>query len=79
MKAHEIRLKTLEDVNNELFAAEEKLKTIRFQLVTSQLENYSLLTKTKREVARLKTIIREHELGIHKLSGSVDMAQGDEK
>ena len=79
MKAHEIRLKTLEDVNNELFAAEEKLKTIRFQLVTSQLENYSLLTRTKREVARLKTIIREHELGIHKLGEPVDIAQGEDK
>ena len=79
MKAHEIRLKTLEDVNNELFAAEEKLKTIRFQLVTSQLENYSLLTRTKREVARLKTIIREHELGIHKLGEPIDIAQGEDK
>ena len=79
MKAHEIRLKTLEDVGNELFAAEEKLKTIRFQLVTSQLENYSLLTRTKREVARLKTIIREHELGIHKLGKPVDIAQGEDK
>lgn len=67
MKSHEIREKTLEDVKNDLLASEENLRTIRFQLVTSQLENTSLLAKTKREIARLQTIIREHEKGIHKL------------
>jgi large subunit ribosomal protein L29 len=67
MKAHEIREKTLEDVKDDLLAAEENLRTIRFQLVTSQLDNFALLTKAKREIARLKTIIKEHELGIFKL------------
>ena len=54
MKAYEIREKTLEDVKDDLFAAEENLRTIRFQLVTSQLDNFALLTKAKREVARLE-------------------------
>ena len=76
MKAHEIREKTLEDVKDDLLAAEENLRTIRFQLVTSQLDNYVLLTKAKREVARLKTIIKEHELGIFKLGELTLTAEG---
>jgi len=79
MKPHEIRQKTLEDVTNDLLAAEENLRTVRFQLVTSQLDNSSLLEKAKREVARLKTIIREHELGINKLSEPVTAAEGEEE
>ena len=68
MKPFDIRQKTLGDVKDDLMAAEENLRTVRFQLVTAQLENSSLLIKSKREVARLKTIIRENELGINKLS-----------
>jgi len=68
MKPREIREKTFEDVQNDLKAAEENVRTIRFQLVTQQLENTSALRKAKKEIARLKTIIREHERGIHTLS-----------
>lgn len=68
MKPYEIREKSLEEVKNDLIAAEENLQTIRFQLVTSQLENTSLFGNVRKEVSRLKTIIREHELGIRKLS-----------
>ena len=50
MKPHEIRMKTLEDVKNNLLAAEENFRTVRFQLVTAQLENSSLLKKAKQEV-----------------------------
>lgn len=65
MKPHEIREKALDDIKNDLFAAEENLKTIRFQLVTSQLDNHAALKKAQKEVARFKTVIRERELGIH--------------
>ena len=68
MKPHEIREKTLEEVKDDLLTAEENLRTIRFQLVTSQLENTSALKNAKIEIARLKTILREHELGIHRLA-----------
>ena len=79
MKPHEIREKTLEDIKNDLYAAQENLRTIRFQLVTSQLENTSLLRKTKREIAQLQTIIREHEKGIHKLGEPLKVSEGEDK
>ena len=68
MKSREIREKTLQEVKDDILAAEENLKTICFQLVTSQLENTSSIKAAKKEVARLKTILREHELGTHKLT-----------
>ena len=68
MDPRDIREKTLEEVNNDLRAAEENLRTIHFQLVTSQLENTSALKNAKKEVARIKTILREHELDIHTLA-----------
>lgn len=77
MKPHEIREKTLEEVNNDLLAAVENLRTIRFQLVTSQLDNTSALKNAKIEVARLKTILLEHELGIHHLVVPDKAADGE--
>jgi large subunit ribosomal protein L29 len=64
MKPHEMRERTIEEVTNDLAAAEESLRTLKFRLVTSQLEKNSMIRQTKREIARLKTVLREHELGI---------------
>lgn len=79
MNAREIREKTLEEVNNDLLAAEENLKTINFQLVTAQLDNTSVLKTAKKEVAKLKTVIKEHELGIHSLVDSGSAVDGEGK
>ncbi len=70
MKPHEIREKTLEEVKNDLAAAEENLRTLKFQLVTSQLEKTSMIQQVKRDIARLRTVVREHELGIRTVAGS---------
>ena len=79
MKPHDIRDKTLAEVKNDLLAAQENLRTLKFQLVTSQLEKSSMIRATKHDIARLKTIIREHELGIHTLVESKVAAGGEEK
>ena len=79
MKLQEIREKTLEEVKDDLLAAQENLRTLRFQLVTSQLENTSLIGAAKKEIARLKTIIKEHELGKRVLTVSeVTVGEEDE-
>ena len=64
MKSNEIREKTLDDIENDLLAAEENLKTVRFQLVTSQLDNTSALKNARKKVALIKTIIREVEVSV---------------
>ena len=68
MKPQNLREKTLDEIKNDLAAAEENLRTLRFQLVTSQLEKNSMIGQVRRNIARLKTVIREHELGIHRLA-----------
>ena len=67
MKAQEIRERTLEEVSNDLVAAEENLRTLKLQLVTSQLDKTSMIRQTKRGIARLRTVLREHEKGIRSL------------
>lgn len=62
MKASEIR-----DLNmNELSAKEKELKAelfnLRFQLAVNQLENPMRIKAVKKDIARIKTVIREQEL-----------------
>ncbi len=45
---------------------EEALLNYRFQKVLQQLENPLQIRKAKREIARIKTMLREYELDIRK-------------
>ena len=62
MKASELREKNPDELVDELESLQRKLFDIRTQAVTEKLEDPSQLTKAKRDIARLKTIIREREL-----------------
>ena len=46
----------------ELRKAKEELFNLRFQFVTGQLESPAQMTKAKRQVARINTILREREI-----------------
>ncbi|SEV97187.1 LSU ribosomal protein L29P [Ruminococcaceae bacterium KH2T8] len=62
MKADEIRNKTTEELQKELVSLKEELFKLRFQHATNQLENPQQIVNCKRDIARVKTIIREQEL-----------------
>ena len=62
MKASEIREMNPDELVDELENLQRKLFDIRTQAVTEKLEDPTQLTKAKRNIARLKTIIREREL-----------------
>ncbi len=62
MKASEIRVMNPDELEGELETLERRLFDIRSQAVTEKLEDPSLLAKAKRDIARLKTVIREREL-----------------
>lgn len=66
MKASEIREMNPDELEGELENLERRLFDIRSQAVTEKLEDPTQLTKTKRGIARLKTIIRERELSEQK-------------
>ena len=78
MKTREIREKTIDDIKNDLLAAQENLRTLHFQLVTSQLDNTSMIKKAKKEIAVYNTILRENELGIRTLVDPRKVAAGGE-
>jgi len=62
MKASEIRQKTRAELQKELNELKSELFKLRFQLATNQLENPMLLKDVKRNIARIKTVMREREI-----------------
>jgi large subunit ribosomal protein L29 len=58
----EIRKKSISELNDELVALKEELFKLRFQHATNQLENPQKLVSVRRDIARVKTILREREL-----------------
>ena len=62
MKAKEIRENTLPELNEQLAKLKEELFNLRFQLAINQLENPMRIVAVKKDIARIKTIIRENEI-----------------
>ncbi len=64
-KPAELRALSAEDLQERLDEAQEELFNLRSQQATVQLENPARFGILFREVARIKTIMRERELGIN--------------
>jgi large subunit ribosomal protein L29 len=62
MKANDIRKKTNEELAVELNQLKSELFKLRFQYATNQLENPMKMKSVKKDIARVKTIIREREI-----------------
>ncbi len=62
MEAREIRAIATEEIQRKLGETQEELFNLRFQWSTKQLKDTNRLTQVRRDVARLKTILREREL-----------------
>ena len=61
-KMEELRKLSTEDLNKKIKENKEELFNLRFQQATGNLEKPSRLRDLRREVAKMKTIIREREL-----------------
>lgn len=61
MKPSEIRDLSPSDIREKIQEQEVELANMRIQLTTRQLENPLLVRETRRELARLKTILAEQE------------------
>jgi large subunit ribosomal protein L29 len=70
MKASEIRELSADEVSAQIHDQEVELTNLRLRLATHQLEDGLAVRKTRRDVARLRTVLRAHELGVHPLGGS---------
>ena len=62
MKASELREKTQLELQKELNELKSELFKLRFQLATNQLENPMRLREVKKNIARVKTVMREREI-----------------
>ena len=66
MKASEIRNLSVQELNEKLSDLKSELFNLRFQHAINQLENPVHLGAVKKDIARVKTIIREKELAERK-------------
>ena len=62
MKAAEIRELTADELNTKLADLKAELFNLRFQLAINQLDNPMRISAVKKDISRVKTVIRENEL-----------------
>ena len=63
MKAEEIRALSTQELAKQIESVHRELFDLRFRAATKQLANNREIARVKREIARMKTIMREKELG----------------
>ncbi len=64
MKVEEIRALGTKELAKQLEETHQELFNLRFRLATRQLVNHREIPRVKKNIAQLKTIIREREMGI---------------
>jgi large subunit ribosomal protein L29 len=64
VKVEEIQALSSEELAKQLEAAHQELFNLRFRLATKQLVNHREIPRVKKKIARLKTIMRQRELGV---------------
>lgn len=62
MKASKLQEMTNEELMGKLGDLKQELFNLRFQNATGQLGNVMVVRQTKRDIARVKTVLREREL-----------------
>ncbi|MEX0912138.1 MAG: 50S ribosomal protein L29 [Gemmatimonadota bacterium] len=62
MNAVDIRELTTDEITARIEQLQEEMFRLRFRRATMELENPMLLRTIKRDIARLKTVLREREL-----------------
>ena len=57
-----LKQKTLAELETDLKAKKSELLNLRFQLAVGQLENTAAISECKKDIARVKTIMRQREM-----------------
>ena len=63
MKANELREKTVEQLNEQLLDLLRDQFNLRMQKATGQLTQSHLLSQVKRDIARVKTVLKQQKAG----------------
>lgn len=64
MKADKLKDMTVDELQVQLRELKEELFNLRFQHATAQLDNPLRIREVRRTIARVKTILRQKELGV---------------
>ena len=64
MPIDDIRAMSPDDLATELYETRRELMNLRFRAATMQLSNVNEISRTKKRVAQILTVMRERELGI---------------
>lgn len=67
MKAKEVKEMTTDELKLKLTSLKEELFNIRFQLATGQLDNPMRVKDVRKNIARVKTVMRENELKANRI------------
>ena len=62
MKASKLHEMTNDELTGQLKDLKQELFNLRFQNATGQLGNVMVISRTKKDIARVKTVLREREL-----------------
>lgn len=65
IKTSELRDLPVDEIERKLAETKEELFNLRFQNATGQLDNYKRIGDLKKDVARIKTILRQIEIAEH--------------
>jgi len=69
MKVTELREMNQLELNAKLIEDLDALQILKFQQALQQLEDGTTISKTKKEIAQIKTVLNEYKLGIRVAQG----------
>ena len=69
MKGTELREMNQLELNAKLIENLDALQNLKFQQALQQLEDGTTISKTKKEIAQIKTVLNEYKLGIRVAQG----------
>ncbi len=70
MKKSELKELNIAELDEKLRDRMESLQNYRFQLAMQQLEDFTVISKVRKEIAQLKTVLKEIEIGVRKIEGA---------
>lgn len=70
LKMTELKELSSLEISNRLKEWEDNLEAIRFQHDSGQLPNTAKVRQIRRDISRIKTVMREVELGLRKPKGA---------
>ena len=65
MKINEIRDLSMQEITDKIQDLKEELFNLRFQNAMNQLDNPMRIVAVKKDIAKLKTVLKEQELGLN--------------